>query len=84
MWPALARTVGMHLKVLREKVLQKMDARRHLYAPFVLGSYMELLNELRNPNGWTTEMGDAVVLSIATCLRRAIVVFNVRDATALS
>ena len=53
-WHALARTVGMDQKLLWEKVLQDMDARRHLYATFVLGSYMELLNGLRNPNGWTT------------------------------
>ena len=64
--------MGMVQKVLWEKVLQDMHARRHLYAPFVVCSYMELLNGLRNPDGWTTEMGDVVCC--------ATVVFTVHDA----
>ena len=45
-----------------------------------ISSYVELLNALRNPDGWTTEIGDAVVAGFATYLRRAIVVFTMRDA----
>ena len=80
-WHAVAESLRIDAKTLREGVLNHMAERSDLYSQFIVGynttKYENLLNNLNRQEGWNTEMGDMVLAGIATHLGRVIVVYTI-------